>query len=151
MCFTSVSCCSDHISEVNMAGCRKHIDSVFSASHSRTSCDQVMIQIEYVLHQIICVVIIITIFWCLIVYHTIDCIVSFKVMIHCFDQFFHCEVLLIIYIVFNSCDTVCNSSNTNTLNVVGVVSCSTCIVVFCITDAVVCYNGKTRCRHVFCI
>ena len=72
--------------------------------------------------------------------HTVNSIISFEVVIHCFDQLFHCEVFLVIYVVFNSCKTVRNSSDTYTLNVVGIVSCTTCIVIFCIADTVVGYN-----------
>ena len=148
---SSVSSCSDYFSKVYVACCRKHIYSVLSASHSRTSCDQIMIQVEYILHDRICIVIVITIFWSLIMYHTEDCIITFKVVIHCFKQFFHCEILLVKYVIFYSCDTVCNSSDTYTLDIVGVVSCSTCIVIFCIADTVICNNWQTRCRHILSI
>ena len=60
--FTSISCCSDNFTEVYVAGSRKHIYAIFTTLHVRTTCDQIMVQIEYILHQIISVVIIIAIF-----------------------------------------------------------------------------------------
>ena len=151
MCLSSVWCCKDHISEVYMAGGRQHIYAVLSASHVRTSCDGASVKFKDILHDLICIIIIIAIFRALVMNHAVDGVISFEVMLHGLDQFFHGEVLLVVYIVFDRCDTVGNCSDTYALDIAGVVSCSACIVVFCLGDTVICYNRQARSRHVLCI
>ena len=148
---SSVRCCKDYITEVYMTGSRQHIYAVFSALHVRTSCNGASVKLKDVLHDVVCIIIIIAVFRALVMNHAVDCIVSLIVMLHCLDQLFHSEILIVVYIIFDSSGTVGNSSDTYTLDIVGVVSCPASIVILCIGDTVICYDRQARSRHLLSI
>ena len=147
---TSVRTGHHNISEVNMAGSRKHVHAICSAQHILSSGYFSLIISEYALHDIICIIIIISVLRCMILHQIQNSLMSFKVVIQSLHQFFHGKCLLIVYIIFYSCQTVCDSSDTNALKILGIVSCSACIVVLSFGNTVICNNRKERCRHIFC-
>ena len=103
MCLTSIWSCKYNITEVYVASCRQHVDSVLSALHIWSANDCIVIQVKDLLHNIISIVIIISVLRSLLSYEAIDIVVSFKVVLHSFDELVHSEVLLIKYIVLNRC------------------------------------------------
>ena len=55
---------------------------------------------------------------------------------------------MVVYVVFNSCKTVCDCTDTNTLEVVCIVTGTASVVVFTSCNTVVCDDGKEWSRHV---
>ena len=134
-----------------MAGGRQHIHTVLSALHIRTACNGTSVKFKYLLHDIIRIIIVIPVLWRLIMYHTVNPVISFIIMFHGLDQFFHGKILLIKHVVFYSRKAVGHCADTHALDIVRVVSGSARIVILCIGDTVVRYNRKTRRRHLLCI
>ena len=107
-----------------------------------------LIIVEDILHDIICIIIVIAVFRSLVSYKVENILVSLKVIIQCFHKLRHCHRLLIKDIVFHSGKTVCDRSDTNSLDILGIISCSPCVVVLSFGNTVVCNDGKERSRHV---
>ncbi len=60
----SVRSCADHTAKIDMTGCREHIDSVLAAFIGRPAVDQVSISIEYVTHDAVGIIVVVTVFRC---------------------------------------------------------------------------------------
>ena len=151
VCQTSVGSCDHDITEVNVAGGRKHIDVILSALDGRSAGDVISVLVEYGLHDVICIIIIVAVLRSLILNQVQDILVALEVVVHGLDEFLHGELLVVIYVVLDGCKCIGDGSDTNTLDVVGVVSCAACIVVLALLDAVVGADGKERSRHLFCV
>ena len=140
MCQTSICTCHHDFSKVNVACCRKHIYAIHSSKHIWSSCNFSLIIFKYLLHDLICILIIISILWTMIFYQIQDSLMTDEIIIKRCHQLIHREVFLIIYIIFYSSKAVCNRSDSNTLQIFCIVSCTAGIIILALCDTIICKN-----------
>ena len=148
---SAVRKCTANFAEVNMAGCRQHIDSPMAVTHIISACNKTAVKVEYITHDFVSVIVVIAVLRSLILNHIENVFIANKVSIKSLHQLVHCELLLVKNIILDSCKTVCDSADTNALQIVCVVSCAACIIVHTTADAVVCDDRKEWRRHIFCV
>ena len=151
MCQTSVRACDHNITEVYVAGGRKHIYMIYTASGGRSAGDIIFVLVEYAYHDVICIIIIVAVFRSLILNQVQDILMTLEVVIHSVDEFFHGKLLIVKYVELDRGKCIGNGSDTNTLDIACVVSCTASVVVFTFLDTVIGTDGKERSRHHFCV
>ena len=147
-CKSAVCSSSDDLSKVDVACSRQHVYMILSAAHRRSSGDFISVQFENRLHDVVRVVVIISVLRGLVLHHVEDGLMTQEIVVHGLDEFLHGEVLLVEYIVFDSSEAVCDCADSNALNVSCVVSRTAVVIVLAIADAVVGNDRQARCRHV---
>ena len=139
---------SDHnITEVYVAGGRKHIYMIYTASGGRSAGNIIFVFIEYTYHDVICIIIIVAVFRSFILNQVQNVLMALEIVVHSVDEFFHGKLLIVKYVELDSGECIGNSADTNTLDVACVVSRAACVVVFTFLDTVIGTDGKERSRH----
>ena len=78
----------------------------------------------------------------------IDPVMAFEVIVQSLHQFMHGEELMVEDIVFDGCQGIRDRTDTDTLDVFGVVACAAGIVVLALGDAVIGDDRQERSGHV---
>ena len=151
LCKSAVCSSSDDLTEVDVACSRQHVYVILSAAHGRSAGYFIPVQFENRLHDVVRVVVIISVLRSLVLHHVEDGFVSEEIVVHGLDELLHGEVLLIVYVVLDGCEAVCDRADSNALDVPGVVSRAAIVIVLALADAVVGNDRQARCRHVVCV
>ena len=146
---TSVRACEHYFTEINVAGGWQHVDAIDTAANIWTTGNGVIVIVEYRFHDFVCIVIIVAVFWCLVCNEVVDFRIALEVVVQSFHQFMHGEAMLFKYVVFDSSQRVSDGTDTNTLNVAGVVTCAAAVVVLTFADTIVCDDRKEWSWHIF--
>lgn len=130
------------LAEVHVAGSGQHVDAVEAALGVGSAGDAIPIVGEYLLHDIVGIVVVVAVFGRLVCNEVIDAVIALEVMIHGLHQLLHGEVMVIEAVVLDGGQAVGYGAYADALNVVGVVPCAARVVVLALLYTVVGQYGE---------
>ena len=147
--FSPVGSGSDNIPEIDMHRGGEEVDPVIPSFRIGPSVYGIEIRFEYGLHDIVGIVVVVSVFGGFVEKPLPQRLLSFEVVLQSREQTAHADMLFVVHIVFDRRQDIGHAPEPHSLNIVGVVAGSPVMVVLPICDAVIDQQGKKRRRQIF--